>query len=102
MIEQLSLSQKHVTSEEAVSHNSLYYQRISIARSQVSFYAIVTCIWSKCHVSCSGFRETLGLMLTRVTRPNMGSMRPHVYVNDTLLVPSSKINPKLGRMWPRG
>ena len=70
MIEQLSLSQKYVTSEEAVSHNSLYYQRISIARSQVSFYAIVTCIWSKCHVSCSGFRETLGLILTRVTRPS--------------------------------
>ena len=29
----------YVTSEEAVSHNVLYYQQLSIARHQVSFYA---------------------------------------------------------------
>ena len=29
----------YVTSERAVSHNVLYYQQLSIARDQVSFYA---------------------------------------------------------------
>ena len=29
----------YVTSEGAVSHNVLYYQQLSIARYQVSFYA---------------------------------------------------------------
>ena len=29
----------HITSEGAVSHNVLYYQQLSIARYQVSFYA---------------------------------------------------------------
>ena len=29
----------YITSEGAVSHNNLYYEQISIARYQVSFYA---------------------------------------------------------------
>ena len=29
----------YITSEGAVSHNVLYYQQLSIARYQVSFYA---------------------------------------------------------------
>ena len=37
--EKLLLSQNYVTSEGAVSHNVLYYQQLSIARYQVSFYA---------------------------------------------------------------
>ena len=31
--------ENYVTSEGAVSHNVLYYQQLSIARYQVSFYA---------------------------------------------------------------
>ena len=31
----------YVTSEGVVSHNDLYYQQLSIARYQVSFYATV-------------------------------------------------------------
>ena len=34
-----SFSKTTVTSEGAVSHNVLYYQQLSIARYQVSFYA---------------------------------------------------------------
>ena len=30
---------KQLTSKEAISHNVLYYQQLSIARYQVSFYA---------------------------------------------------------------
>ena len=37
--EKLLLSQKLVTSEGAVTHNVLYYQQLSNARYQVSFYA---------------------------------------------------------------
>ena len=37
--EKFTLLKNYVTSEGAVSHNVLYYQQLSIAHSQVSFYA---------------------------------------------------------------
>ena len=37
--EKLPLSQNYFTSEGANSHNVLYYQQLSVARYQVSFYA---------------------------------------------------------------
>ena len=39
LVENYFFLENYVTSEGAVSHNVLYYQQLSIARYQVSFYA---------------------------------------------------------------
>ena len=39
LVENYFFLKKYITSEGAVSHNVLYYQQLSVARYQVSFYA---------------------------------------------------------------
>ena len=41
LVEYYFFLKNYVTSEGVVSHNDLYYQQLSIARYQVSFYATV-------------------------------------------------------------